>query len=322
MKKKSCGMTPLPLMICYDLLAIGVGLIVFALFHHVLLFRPDTEPVVLVTPAPTAAPITETEKESVEALPLGDFSRQFADQFTEGEVYSAEEYYVSDDLAIYYWKSEKDKQIYHVAEIYVRDIHCLQTAFSSEEYFGAVVPFAEIAEQAEAVAALSGDYYRGRKEGVVVRNGVLYRDTENEDVCILRQDGVMECFSAEEFDPAFLRDRGVWQAWGFGPTLVKDGAPVDNSTHALNAWHPRSAIGYAEPGHYFFVEVEGRSAYSRGMTFEELSELFVSLGCTEAYNLDGGESANFYWQGERRNPDLGRPVADIIYVSENWEDQK
>ena len=80
--------------------------------------------------------------------------------------------------------------------------------------------------------------------------------------------------------------------------------------------NPRSAIGYFEPGHYCFVQVDGRIESSRGMTLEELSQLFADLGCTAAYNLDGGQSSGFVWQGQLQSYPYKRPVYDIIYVSE------
>ncbi len=56
--------------------------------------------------------------------------------------------------------------------------------------------------------------------------------------------------------------------------------------------HPRTAIGYYEPGHYCLLVVDGRQpGLSRGMFLEEMSQLFASLGCRAAYNLDGGHCA-------------------------------
>ena len=63
--------------------------------------------------------------------------------------------------------------------------------------------------------------------------------------------------------------------------------------------------------------VDGRQgSYSRGLTLVELSELMVSLGCTVAYNLDGGDSAQLYWQGRIYNSpsDDGRSMSDIVYL--------
>ena len=42
-----------------------------------------------------------------------------------------------------------------------------------------------------------------------------------------------------------------------------------------------------------------------------------SLGCTQAYNLDGGASAHFYWKDTTLNRPSGggRVVADIVYIA-------
>ena len=78
--------------------------------------------------------------------------------------------------------------------------------------------------------------------------------------------------------------------------------------------NPRSAIGYYEPGHYCFVEVDGRIPASRGMTMEQLSQLFEDLGCRSAYNLDGGQSAGIVWQGSQISYHYNRYIADMICI--------
>ena len=83
--------------------------------------------------------------------------------------------------------------------------------------------------------------------------------------------------------------------------------------------NPRSAIGYYEPGHYCFVVVDGRQdGYSYGLRIPELAAIFEELGCTEAYNLDGGGSAVMVFNHEKysRQSNGGRDLGDIIYVAE------
>lgn len=70
-----------------------------------------------------------------------------------------------------------------------------------------------------------------------------------------------------------------------------------------------------------FVVVDGRSrGYSRGMTLNEFADLFVELGASEAYNLDGGGSSTMYFNGRVVNQPSGkekeRGVSDILYVAE------
>lgn len=87
----------------------------------------------------------------------------------------------------------------------------------------------------------------------------------------------------------------------------------------VNPANPRSAIGYYEPGHYCFVLVDGRQqGYSKGMTLKALSQLFYDLGCVDAYNLDGGQTAVMAFDGKLASHPYegGRKTSDILYIAE------
>ena len=61
---------------------------------------------------------------------------------------------------------------------------------------------------------------------------------------------------------------------------------------AINDAHPRTAMGYTKDGKLIVLAVEGRNpGIAEGATLTELAEIFVSLGCEEALNLDGGGSS-------------------------------
>jgi exopolysaccharide biosynthesis protein len=106
--------------------------------------------------------------------------------------------------------------------------------------------------------------------------------------------------------------------------LLKDGQPMEdfNTTSELkNKTEPRTAIGYYEPGHYCLVVVDGRQeskGYSEGFTLMELSRVFYELGCSIAYNMDGGKSAEMIFDGKLQNRPYegGRETSDIIYITE------
>jgi exopolysaccharide biosynthesis protein len=68
-----------------------------------------------------------------------------------------------------------------------------------------------------------------------------------------------------------------------------------------------------------FIVVDGRSpGYSRGVALSEFAQIFKDLGCTIAYNLDGGGSSAMYFMGDLVNNPLGRGrergISDILYV--------
>lgn len=334
MKKKKSALLPIWAVVLLDMLAVGVGLIVFALFHHVLPRYTESAPVVLVTPVPTPTPTATPIPEEAPAIPQeteapvvtepGDFSLRFAEQFTDGEIIRNENEYRSGNVAVRFRTVQEENLLYHVADIYVRKTEFFRTAFAGGAYLNNNTPhsepFADIARANNAVTALSGDYYTARLEGVVIRNGVLYRDLPNEAVCAVWPDGSMECIPAEAYNVDYLVEGSAWQAWAFGPVLVQNGQAVDNSRHPLSRNNPRSVLGYYEPGHYCFVQVEGRIDESYGLTLNALAELMVSLGCDMAYNLDGGQSSYIYWNDELVSTDFYRNSSDILYVADGWEE--
>lgn len=329
-RKKRIGV---PGMILLDLLCIGVGLNLFAYVHFVREYysTPKPKPVLLAlatpapTPAPTAAPGEETEApEETESVPArvytGPWGEKFAEQLTEGEVIETENSYRSANVSVTVTHVEEEGLVYSIEEIYVSDIRFLRTAFGPGGY-GTRGTVDEMAAQNGAVAAISGDHFHARLEGPVVRNGELYRDTRFQDVCILLTDGRMLTLTDDELDMEELKNAAPWQVWSFGPMLLKDGKALEEFNSTVTGRNPRSAIGCVEPGHYFFVQVDGRGAYnSNGMTMRDLALLFESLGCETAYNLDGGASAGMAWNGTLISFPYGRPVSDIIYVTDYPEE--
>ncbi len=256
-----------------------------------------------------------------------DWSAKFADKFTE-EIVSDENSYSSSDISIvvdqYTKGSGKTLVTYYVADIYVADITCLQSGFANDTYgVGYTDDVLSMDKSLNAILAINGDYYGNGGDGVVIRNGELYRSTmSNSDVCVLYYDGTMKTFSANEFDVNQAIEDGAYQAWCFGPELLDEtGKSMTEFTadgHVQKS-NPRSAIGYYEPGHYCMVVIDGRQAgYSVGMDLTEFSQLFEELGCSSAYNLDGGKSSEMSFQDAFVNQpaDGGREVSDCIIIKE------
>jgi exopolysaccharide biosynthesis protein len=220
--------------------------------------------------------------------------------------------------------SGDDKVTYYAADIYVSNVQVLQNGFAEDSYGKNIRENPdEIAERNNAIFAISGDFYGNSETGVVIRDGILYRQNVNDaDICVLYQNGTMETYSPEEFDADAVLAQNPWQAWNFGPALLdSDGNVPDTfrTTSYLNKENPRCAIGYIAPGHYMMVVVDGRDeGYSRGVTITELAEIMKDLGCMRAYNLDGGKSAVMYYNGSFVNQvlDGGRSISDIIYIEE------
>ena len=315
-----------PAMIALDVLCIGLGLNIFAWFHHVrdYYFPPEADPGVTLmipaTPTPVPSPAPESSQAPVKQY-SGVWGEKFADKFTDGEVVRTENSYRSENVNVTLTHVEESGLAYTVADIYISDLKYLRAAFGPKGY-GSRGLTADLAAENDAVVAISGDYYSARQEGIVVRNGVLYREKRFEDVCLLLSDGRMVTVPAAAVNLDAIKAAAPWQVWSFGPRLLDDeGKAIPKIPHAVERKNPRSAIGYVEPGHYYFVQVDGRGAFgSHGMTLEELSALFESLGCVSAYNLDGGQTAGIAWGGELVSFAYGRSVSDIIYITDSPEE--
>ena len=244
----------------------------------------------------------------------GDFSATFpAGDTGANALYS----YQGDTTRIAINKVQADGVTYFVADVWIKNIDAFHTALAKDSYGRGIheMPLT-IANDHHAVFAVSGDYYGAREQGVVVRDGVLYRDVMGDDVCMLKRDGTIAIYRKSEFSALSMLDSTVWQTWTFGPALVENGTACDTSNSKIKVKNPRCAIGYYEPGHYCFVVVDGRqSGYSDGMTLEELANTLVSLGCRSAYNLDGGATAMMVFQGAVISQPTkgGRSSSDIIY---------
>jgi len=263
---------------------------------------------------------TTTEEDASISNKTTDWGEVFTDKFTEGEIIESETSYRSENVNVSMTKVEENGVTYYIQDIYIRSILNLKSAFAEDTYGKAITDSVlDMAVENDAVAAINGDYYGVESSGVVIRNGVLYRENANADVLVLYDDGTMKAFSADEFDGEVEMDNGAYQAWNFGPVLVHDGTAMTSFSSRISSENPRTAIGYMEPGHYVFVTVDGRQAgYSSGMTLKDLALVMEELGCQVAYNLDGGQTSTMTFGDEIANQPYkgGRLTSDIIYISD------
>lgn len=226
---------------------------------------------------------------------------------------------------------DENKITYFEVDVQLSDASELKAALAHDKYGQNIKDtLSDIAEEHHAALAVNGDFYGYRSDGIVIRNGVLYRDAPTDREClVLYRDGTMDVVVENTTSGQELLDAGAWNVLSFGPVLVEDGVAredlkdtykVDDLNVSISGPEPRTAIGCLGPNHFLILIVDGRQpGYSRGMDFEELAKVFVEHGCTLAYNLDGGSSVTLYQDGEIINspcPLVGkeRNISDILYV--------
>lgn len=110
-----------------------------------------------------------------------------------------------------------------------------------------------------------------------------------------------------------------------GYLLMDDGSKVSlPDDKFVTKRHPRTCLGVTSKNKVILVTVDGRSDQADGMNLNELTDLMVSLGCTDAINLDGGGSTTMWLakhgvvnmpsDNKKFDHEGERPVSNIIKV--------
>ncbi len=299
---------------------------------------PETQQIIVQAPeqpidieeAPAAVP-EQTAEPTPEPTPdtRTPWQIKFAEHFTDSPVLTDHSYTspeVSINIESYSVEENGWTSVYHVADIYVaRPENFMTHTVGGELQYWSSADMMDLDREANAILAISGDFYSYQQSGFIMRNGQIYSSGVNRaDICVLYSDGRMETIPGGSYDVDQILADGAVQVWQFGPALL------DAEGHALtrfpnvqgtvNQPNPRSAVGYYEPGHYCFVVVDGRQdGYSHGLLLPGLASVFEQLGCTCAYNLDGGGSAVMTFNHQRfsRQSNGGnRKLGDILYITE------
>ena len=209
--------------------------------------------------------------------------------------------------------SKKPKRIWYEAEIFSADGEIFRAIPNDENkrMTSLAYPY-RIARKNQTVFAINGDFSHLRiskkaKPGILVRNGEIVSDRTgprnrsqfpNLDTMAILPDGDMKVFWSDELEPEAYLEMGAVDVISFGPLLIRDG---ELNTKALKKYGTgsaqRTAIGMVEKGHYIAIMVEGRHKQSIGSSIAFTAERLKERGCTEAINLDGGQSSSMVFMG-------------------------
>ncbi|NLD83421.1 MAG: phosphodiester glycosidase family protein [Clostridiales bacterium] len=223
-----------------------------------------------------------------------------------------------------------------IADIRIRTLDCFQRACPGNKWKSTTQRITTLSENNQAILSMSGDSAANLTAGWVIINGEIARDgskkgNRTRDLGILYRTGELVTVSAKEFSSENIKQEAengeIWQLFLFGPRLLDDeGRAMTKFNSKVGPVNPRSVIGYYEPGHYCFVQVDGRQTKSqleagkknKGLTLTSLSRLMEELGCKAAYNLDGGRTSQMYFGGKviSAPQDGGRRLGDIVLIRE------
>ena len=222
---------------------------------------------------------------------------------------------------------EEDGVVWRIAWVEIASPTQLRTAYAGKTIKKDTTGLVTVmAKQHNAIVAINGDNYTNEKakHSFIYRMGEKRQDKLNKqkDILIIDENGDFHTFVKSADADKFEKDTGhkIVNAFMFGPALVQNGEVLTldkEYNFNPNGREPRCAIGQLDTLSYVLVIADGRgNSGSDGATHKELAEFMASLGCREAYNLDGGNSAIMVYNNEIYNYKAReRDVADVIYFA-------
>lgn len=242
----------------------------------------------------------------------------------------SEDGYQDDSIAVRLETREEEGVVWRIAWVNIKDPSQLRTGIAGDKVSSKRTSLvSSMAQKYNAVIAISGDYYVNdpQKTSFEYRMGQMIRSKRNrvKDILIIDENGDFHTFikSDEEKMKAFANSgHAIVNAFTFGPALVSDGNLVACDTgygYNPQGKEPRMAIGQMGPLSYVIVLAEGRNQDSEGVNHQELADFMFDLGCIEAFNLDGGNTATIvfgdgYYQTARTVTNE-RAQSDCIYFA-------
>ncbi len=228
--------------------------------------------------------------------------------------------YLSPTLQVEIIQYDMDKpcQRYFVAEVKfdTEAEEFRQHTWVNANYKGQQTYPQTLAQTSRLVFAVNGDYYpyrveKGNTVGNIIRDyKVLYNMNNNKnpgfpplDTMAIHEDGSISVHKVKSISADELLAKGdVRDALSFGPYLADDGELRIYDGKNASLQEPRCAVGMVEPGHFIFVDCEGRVPNGpKGLTVNQIGMLLYGEGCNETFMLDGGSTSVMIFMGEKPN---------------------
>lgn len=237
-------------------------------------------------------------------------------------------YYLDETIFSVVWKQAVDGCVYTFSEVKVAHASQFRRFLSEGKYNSGILhTTTEMAASVNAVTASSGDYYGYRRIGIVVNDGLVYRDQgQLLDTCFIDDKGDLLFVYAREMDDKetiqkYVDDNNIRFSICFGPVMIVDGenvVPARYNSGEIDKNYPRAALCQMDERHYVVVAANTEAPYYRMTTVEHFAQTLADMGVPRAYALDGGQTAAIVTDNTLINTvsyGAQREISDIIYFA-------
>ena len=240
-------------------------------------------------------------------------------------------YYLDETILCIVWQECEHGAVGTFAEVFIADASQLRRKIANDTFAcGAYYYPTELSAQANAVLALSGDFYDhpDRIYGVYAYDGKLMNSCLTDgQTCYFTDSGDMifsyeNQFASNDEAQRFLDENRVMFSLSFGPVILDNGVDVTPYTYPLGEvrdTYARCCFGQLGKLHYLAMTINVLSPdYYVYVTLRQAADSMIAHGCKQAYTLDGGQTGSIILGNELINPvqfGVEREMSDIFYFA-------
>lgn len=237
-------------------------------------------------------------------------------------------YYLDETIFSVVWKQVVDDSVLTFSEVKIAHASQFRRFLSEGKYNSGILhTTTEMASSVNAVTAASGDFYGYRRIGIVVNDGLVYRDQGHLlDTCYIDTEGNMHFTYAREMTDKetiqkFVDEHNIRFSICFGPVMILEGknvVPANYNSGEINKAYPRAALCQMDKLHYVMVAANTEEPHYRMKTVTQMADVLVDMGVPTAYALDGGQTAAIVINDQLINKvsyGAQREISDIIYFA-------
>lgn len=230
---------------------------------------------------------------------------------------------ITDKAAIKVFSLEEAGYRGYMAKVKIFDPAVLKMVLAHDQIRSNGETTSQMAKRNNAVLAINAGGFWADQNGKIAPVGITVVDGEVKTFSAAKvsfvgfnQDGRLIGGPIQSREQ--LEQMNVQQGASFLPTLSKNGQKLPIPKEWANQKQPRTLIGHFLNGDLLMIVIDGRQqGWSQGVTLEEAQEKLIQFNVRDAYNLDGGGSSTFYYNGKVLNkPSDGRerPIVSSFII--------
>lgn len=199
----------------------------------------------------------------------------------------------------------------YMAKVKLHDPSAVKLVLSGDTVGHKGETTSEAAERTGAKLAINAGGF-ARQDGLLYPMGITVVDGEiktfySTDLSFIGINKEGQLVGGEVTSREQIGEMGIVHGASFLPTLLKDGKKQTIPSKYKNKKEPRTLIGHFSNGDLLLIVIDGRQKGSSGITLEDAQDKLLEWNVRDAYNLDGGGSSTFVYNGEVLNsPSDGR----------------